>query len=151
MLSAEQNRTSILTASLDLNYKGENKWHSKSKAYERKFLHQNPKSLSVRWRRLLHPAADQERLDKMITLYSKKNCTYCDRAKIWLEKNGFQYHTVDVQEENGALEFISGRGHKTVPQLYYDGKLLVENGYTGLSKLDPEELRERLEHGDMAA
>jgi hypothetical protein len=27
-----------------------------------------------------------------------------------------------------------GEGHRTVPQLYKDGKLLVEGGYTGLAK-----------------
>jgi glutaredoxin len=80
----------------------------------------------------------------MITLYSKPNCPFCDSAKIWLEKNDLQYTTVDVMEDAEALSFIKSRGHKTVPQIYLNGELFVEGGFTGLSKQDPEILRERM-------
>jgi len=87
----------------------------------------------------------------MITLYSKPNCPYCDRSKIWLEKNGIPYKTVNVLEDEIALNFIKEQGHKTVPQLYLDGDLLVEGGYTGLSKQDPEVIKEQIEKRDLAA
>lgn len=87
----------------------------------------------------------------MITMYSKPNCPYCDRAKVWLEKNGFSYETVNVYEDESALEFIKQRGHKTVPQIYFNGEVLVEGGYTGLSKQDPQTLKERISQKDLAA
>jgi glutaredoxin len=87
----------------------------------------------------------------MITLYSKPNCPYCDRAKIWLEKNGINYKTVNVLEDEAALSFIKEQGHKTVPQLYIGTELLVEGGYTGLSKQDPAVIKEQIEKRDLAA
>jgi hypothetical protein len=53
-------------------------------------------------------------------------------------------------EDADALEFIKGEGHKTVPQIYHEGKLFVEGGFTGLSKQDPSILRERLENRSVA-
>jgi glutaredoxin len=87
----------------------------------------------------------------MITLYSKPNCPYCDRAKIWLEKNGIPYNTIDVSEDTASLDFIKSQGHKTVPQIYFENKLLVEGGYTGLNKQDPETLKRQIGLEDVAA
>lgn len=87
----------------------------------------------------------------MLTLYTKPNCPYCDRAKIWLEKNGIAYSTVNVLEDTSALEFIKSQGHKTVPQIYFNNELLVEGGYTGLSKQDPETIRQLIEKKEIAA
>lgn len=87
----------------------------------------------------------------MITLYSKPNCPYCDRAKIWLEKNDIPYNTINVMEDNASLEFIKSQGHKTVPQIYFENKLLVEGGYTGLNKQDPVMLKRHIGLEDVAA
>lgn len=87
----------------------------------------------------------------MITLYSKPNCPYCDRAKIWLEKNEIEYKIVDVLIDNDALQFIKEQGHKTVPQIYYNGELLVKGGYTGLTKEDPEILKSKIKKENLAA
>jgi glutaredoxin len=35
-------------------------------------------------------------------------------------------------------------GHRTVPQIYKDGKLFVEGGYQGLSKLNEDQIWERV-------
>jgi glutaredoxin len=83
-------------------------------------------------------------MHNMITLYSKPACPYCERAKIWLEKNDIAYAIVNVLEDSRALEFIKSKGHKTVPQIYKGETLLVEGGYDGLKKTNPEILRERL-------
>lgn len=87
---------------------------------------------------------------KMITVYSKPNCPYCDRTKIWLEHNDLPYHVINVLEDPNALEFIKSKGHKTVPQIYYNGALLVEGGYTGLTKQDPNSIKEIIDQKDAA-
>lgn len=80
----------------------------------------------------------------MITVYSKNNCVYCNRAKTWLEKNGFEYRTVDITVETQARDFLVQEGHRSVPQMYVEGRLLVEGGFEGLDKLSPDELRQRI-------
>jgi len=80
----------------------------------------------------------------MITLYSKPNCPYCENAKAWLSKNEIEYETINIAEDSAARDFIVAEGHKTVPQIYVKTKILVEGGYTGLSKCDPAELKERI-------
>ena len=44
----------------------------------------------------------------------------------------------------GAREFITEQGHRTVPQIYFQGKLFVEGGFQGLSKLSTDEIRTRM-------
>lgn len=80
----------------------------------------------------------------MITLYSKPNCPYCENAKAWLTKNEIAYEVINIAEDSAARDFIVAEGHKTVPQIYVKTKILVEGGYTGLSKCDPAELKERI-------
>ena len=81
----------------------------------------------------------------MIILYSKPTCPYCDRAADYLDRNNFDFTKVDVTEDATALSFIKEKGHKTVPQIYFDNKILVEGGYDGLSKLSKEELNKRIQ------
>ena len=80
----------------------------------------------------------------MLTLYSKPNCTFCEKAKHWLTKNGVPFQAIDVSIDEEAKAFIVAEGHKTVPQIYYNGKILVEGGYTGLSSYEPEQLKEMI-------
>ena len=77
----------------------------------------------------------------MITLYSKPNCPYCDQAKDWLTKNDIAYTVLDINEDRDAKDFLISSGHKTVPQIYVGTRLLVEGGFSGLSKCDPNQLR----------
>ena len=81
----------------------------------------------------------------MITLYSKPNCPYCDQAKHYLTTNSIPYEVINIAEDAVAKEFVLEQGHKTVPQIYYKDKLLVEGGFSGLSKLLPEEVNRRIE------
>jgi glutaredoxin 3 len=74
----------------------------------------------------------------MITVYSKNNCPYCVQAKNLLTARGVTFQEVKIDEDAEAKEFIVKEGHRTVPQIYQDGKLLVEGGYTGLAKQLPE-------------
>ena len=74
----------------------------------------------------------------MITIYSKNNCPFCVQAKNLLKLKGVDYTEVKVDEVPEAREFIMTEGHKTVPQIYKDGKLLVEGGYQGLARQGAE-------------
>jgi glutaredoxin len=74
----------------------------------------------------------------MITVYSKNNCPYCVQAKNLLRSRGVQFEEINIEEQPEAREFIVTEGHRTVPQIYRDGKVLVEGGYMGLTKQLPE-------------
>jgi glutaredoxin 3 len=74
----------------------------------------------------------------MVTVYSKNNCPFCVQAKNLLKLKGVEYTEVKIDEDSSAKDFILSEGHRTVPQLYKDGKLLVEGGYQGLAKKDTE-------------
>lgn len=79
----------------------------------------------------------------MITVYSKNNCPFCVQAKNLLALKGVAYEEVKIDEIPEAREKLVAEGHRTVPQIYKDGKLLVEGGFQGLSK-QPAEFFETL-------
>ena len=73
-----------------------------------------------------------------VVVYSKNNCPYCVQAKNLLELKGIKFEEVKIDETPEAREFVVGQGHRTVPQIYQDGKLLVEGGFQGLKKQSDE-------------
>jgi glutaredoxin 3 len=79
----------------------------------------------------------------MITVYSKDPCPFCVQAKRLLEARGIEYTELRIDQDETARQFVLSQGHRTVPQLYKDGKLFVEGGFQGLTKLTEEELRTR--------
>lgn len=85
---------------------------------------------------------------KTLTIYSKANCPFCDQAKRLLDLKDISYTEVRVDLDPSAKEFIVSEGHRTVPQIYLDGKLFVEGGFTGLKNLNEEELFSRLSLND---
>jgi glutaredoxin 3 len=80
----------------------------------------------------------------MITVYSKNNCPFYVQAKNLLTLKGIAYEEINIEENPDARAFVLEQGHRTVPQIYRDGKLLVEGGFQGLSKLTEDELKERV-------
>ena len=80
----------------------------------------------------------------MITVYSKNNCPFCQQAKNLLTRKGIQYEEVNIDLDAEAKRFIMSAGHRTVPQIYFEGKLFVEGGFQGLSKLSTDEIRTRM-------
>lgn len=68
----------------------------------------------------------------MITVYSKNNCPFCDRAKALLENKGVEYKVVNIEDEPDAREFLVDQGLRSVPQIFNDGVLLA-GGYQGLA------------------
>lgn len=80
----------------------------------------------------------------MLTVYSKLNCPFCVQAKNLLERWSVPYTEVRIDEDADAKEFVVAQGHRTVPQIYKDGKVFVEGGYQGLSKLTEQQIKERI-------
>jgi len=80
----------------------------------------------------------------MLTVYSKKNCPFCDQAKALLAKKNIAFEEVRVDLDDTAREFIMSAGHRTVPQIYRAGQLFVEGGYTGLARLSDSDFTQLL-------
>jgi glutaredoxin 3 len=79
----------------------------------------------------------------MLTVYSKANCPFCDQAKSLLKLKNIAFEEIRVDENPDARQFIVSEGHRTVPQIYKDGKLFVQGGYQGLVRLTESELKEK--------
>jgi glutaredoxin len=80
----------------------------------------------------------------MLTVYSKNNCPFCDKAKHLLKTKGIDYQEVKIDENDEAREWLLEQNHRTVPQLYLGETLFVEGGYQGLAKLSDEEINQKL-------
>jgi glutaredoxin len=81
--------------------------------------------------------------NNMLTLYSKKNCTFCDRAKTLLESRKIVYNVINVDEDLDAREFLIDQGLRSVPQVF-NGTTLIQGGYQGLAG-QPEEFWNKFE------
>jgi glutaredoxin len=73
----------------------------------------------------------------MITVYSKNNCPFCDRAVALLESKGIEFRTIKVETDPDAKEFLMDQGLRSVPQIFKDG-VLLPGGYQGLAGKDEE-------------
>ena len=71
----------------------------------------------------------------MITVYSKSNCPFCDRAKSLLESKGVEYTTVSVEEDQDARQHLLDMGLRSVPQIF-NGTTLIQGGYQGIAGKD---------------
>lgn len=80
----------------------------------------------------------------MLTLYTKNNCGYCLQAKALLKNNDIPYEEVNIETSEEARNFVINEGHRTMPQIYKEGKLFVEGGFTGLKDLGVDAIKTRL-------
>lgn len=80
----------------------------------------------------------------MLTVYSKNHCPFCDQAKALLKKWEVPFEEVKIDSDSTAKEFILSQGHRTVPQIYHQGQIFVEGGFQGLSKMSPDQVKQRL-------
>ena len=71
---------------------------------------------------------------KEVIVYSKNMCGYCVQAKNWLKNKNIEYKEINIEEQPEAREFVISEGHRTMPQIYVDGKSM--GGYNELVKLD---------------
>lgn len=87
----------------------------------------------------------------MLTVYSKTVCPYCVNAKNYLKNNDIPYAEINIESDADAREFIMSEGHRTVPQIYFQGKVFVPGGWQGLSKMTPDQIRQEMELRDALA
>ena len=80
----------------------------------------------------------------MLTLYTKNNCGYCIQAKTLLKNNDIPFEEVNIETNEEAKNFVITEGHKTMPQIYKEGKLFVEGGFTGLRDLGVDTIKTKL-------
>ena len=73
----------------------------------------------------------------MITVYSKDNCPFWDRAKALLESKDIPFKVIKMEDEPSAREFLMDQGLRSVPQIFKDG-VLLPGGYQGLAGKDEE-------------
>jgi glutaredoxin 3 len=85
----------------------------------------------------------------MLTVYSKTVCPFCVNAKNYLKSKDIPFEEINIEKDEQARQFILEKGHRTVPQIYFQGKLFVEGGFQGLSKLTQTDIRERMNLTDL--
>jgi glutaredoxin-like protein NrdH len=56
----------------------------------------------------------------MTTVYTKPSCVQCDMTKRMLDNLGVDYNTVDITEDNDALNKILEMGFKSAPVVITD-------------------------------
>ena len=60
-----------------------------------------------------------------VEIYSKSDCPFCDKAKLWFTSHGYEYieHKLDDQETRLAF-YQKVPGARSVPQIFIDDKLI---------------------------
>ena len=68
---------------------------------------------------------------KNVEIYSKSNCSFCDKAKYYFDQNDITYqeHNVEIPETFKIL-LERNPNARTMPQIFIDDKLI--GGYTDL-------------------
>lgn len=65
-----------------------------------------------------------------LSIYTKSDCTYCSKAKVWLKKNGFRYTEVSLDDEIQRKEFYHKYQVSSVPQVFISDRRI--GGYSDL-------------------
>ena len=69
----------------------------------------------------------------MIEIWSKPACPYCVRAKNLCEQKGYEYESINIEEDNNIELLLKKNKHaRTMPQIFINDKLI--GGYTDLVK-----------------
>ena len=80
----------------------------------------------------------------MITVYESNYCPFCTRAKDYLDLLGIEYKSVNIQQDADARDFFIQGGYRTVPQIFFNDKLLCEGGSDGLGRMTKEEIKNKM-------
>jgi len=81
----------------------------------------------------------------MLTIYSKTFCPHCINTKHYLKSKNIPFREINIEQDPEAREFIQQQGLRTVPQIFMDGKIFVEGGWTGLSKMTADDIRSEID------
>ena len=69
-----------------------------------------------------------------LTLYTQDDCEYCHIMKKKLAEWDYRYREINVSYDLFAKEFMKEKGHRTVPQLYWNNTHLNKVPTTELTK-----------------
>ena len=60
-----------------------------------------------------------------VTIYSKSNCPFCEKAKFWFKSHGYTYTEINLDDEEQRMAFYQKiPGARSVPQIFIDEKLI---------------------------
>ena len=66
-------------------------------------------------------------------IFTKYRCSYCDRAKTLIEQKGYEYESINIEEDNNIEILLENNKYaRTMPQIFINDKLI--GGYTDLVK-----------------
>ena len=66
-------------------------------------------------------------------IFTKYRCSYCDRAKTLIELKGYEYESINIEEDNNIEILLEKNKYaRTMPQIFINDKLI--GGYTDLVK-----------------
>ena len=66
-------------------------------------------------------------------IFTKYRCSYCDRAKTLIEQKGYEYESINIDEDNNIEILLEKNKYaRTMPQIFINDKLI--GGYTDLVK-----------------
>jgi len=51
----------------------------------------------------------------MTTVYVKPSCVQCDMTKRMLDKQGTEYQTIDITQDQEAFDMVVGMGFQSAP------------------------------------
>ena len=67
-----------------------------------------------------------------VTIYTKTNCPFCEKAKAWFKQRGKQYTKIVLDDEEQRLSFYqkisNGKEVRSVPQIFIDDKFCAKIG-----------------------
>ena len=70
-----------------------------------------------------------------VTVYTKRQCAFCVRAKALLDGKGVAYQEIDAEGDDAIRTWLAeATGQKTVPQVFVDGRSL--GGFSDIDALD---------------
>ena len=72
----------------------------------------------------------------MFLVYSKPDCSYCDKAELLLSMGERSYTKIDLTKDQDAMDFIVSKGLRGVPQIFekQGDALIMVGGYRELEK-----------------
>jgi len=51
----------------------------------------------------------------MLTIYTKKVCPSCTQLKHYLDREGLEYETIDLEDDAAAFDHVMSLGHRAAP------------------------------------